>query len=242
MSSKEIQFSRDLASTTNLQLNDDDIKEEIEKHRTKTNPGSAKAKSTFNKPAESAEAKVGQLVFLKREGSKNQRRDLYMVIDRHPDDMITICKIRDALSNKGASMVPQDPRYRYEVRQTDIIMAPNQPPPPVEHDVVYEDKAQPDEQHQGYQEQVHHPKYTRSYNNAAEDDELEDEEEEMNIWFQSKPTASAEGGEVTIDDSEHSEESDEDEMTIDEEDYREAINSEQISEARTETVVDNIGE
>ena len=248
LSSKEIQFSRDLASTSNLQLNDDDIKEEIEKHRTKTNPGSAKAKSTFNKPAESAEAKVGQLVFLKREGSKSQRRDLYMVIDRHPDDMITICKIRDALSNKGASMVPQDPRYRYEVRQTDIIMAPNQPPPPVEHDVVYEDEAQPDDQHQRYQEQVHnnkthyYTKYTRSYNNTAEDDELEDEDEEMNVWFQSQPTASAEGGEIAIVDSEHSEESGEDEITIDEEDYREAVNSEQISEARTETVVDDIGE
>ena len=35
-------------------------------------------------------------------------------------------------------MVPHDPRYRYKVRQTDIMLAPNQPPPPVDHNVIYE--------------------------------------------------------------------------------------------------------
>ena len=138
LSSKEIQFSRDLASSRNLQLNDEAIQQEIEKNRTKKNPDSAKAKSTFNKPASRAEAEQGQLVFLKNEGSKNQRRDLYLVIDTDPEaDMVTICKIRNALSNNAASMVPQDPRFRYRVHQTNLILAPNQPPPPTNHDVFY---------------------------------------------------------------------------------------------------------
>ena len=51
--------------------------------------------------------------------------------------MLIVCKVRDAISNKSASMVPHDPRYRYKVRQTEIILAPNQPPPPTVHDTIY---------------------------------------------------------------------------------------------------------
>ena len=138
LSAKEIQFSRDLTSTTNLQLDDEVIKAKIEEHRTLNNPYSAKSKSTFQKPASRAEASQGQLVFLKNEGSKNRRRDLYIVIAvDQSSDILTICKIRNVISNKSASMVPHDPRYRYNVSQTDIFLAPNQPPPPINHEAFY---------------------------------------------------------------------------------------------------------
>ena len=200
LSAKEIQFSRDLASTDNLKLDDEIIKEEIDKNRAKKNPSSAKAKSTFNKPAERAEANVGQLVFLKREGSKNQRRDLYMVIeiDRN-EDSITICKIRDAISNKPASMVPHDPRYRYKVRQTDIMLAPNQPPPPVDHNVIYETDDlysvgdtdmvpqmihTHEEQQEEHQKQFrnHPPHHTHNHTTNHNYDDADEEEED--IWFE----------------------------------------------------------
>ena len=204
LSSKEIQFSRDSASNENLKLNDEDIKEEIVKHRTKNNPDSAKAKSSTNKPAEPAGAKVGQLIFLKTEGAKNQRRDLYIVIDIDTGDMLTICKIRDALSNKSASMVPQDPRYRYRVRQTDVILAPNQPPPPVEHDVVYEDEDQTQagqehpphggqhvKHHEGYQLRGRNPNNTRL--KAFEQDEEDDDEEAYDMmWLPPHPSTQGE--------------------------------------------------
>ena len=73
-------------------------------------------------------ASEGQLVFIKSEGDKRSRRDIYIVLDRNvSDNTLTVCKVRDALSNRHASIVPQDERYRYTVKQTDIILAPNQP-------------------------------------------------------------------------------------------------------------------
>ena len=76
LSSKEIQFSRDLINADNLKLDDNEIKDKIEQHRTMNNPHSAKAKSSSKQTATRAEASQGQLVFLKTEGSKNKKRDL----------------------------------------------------------------------------------------------------------------------------------------------------------------------
>ena len=194
LSSKEIQFSRDLASSDNLQLDDDTIREEIIKNRTKKNPDSAKAKSTFNKPATKAGAKQGQLVFLKNDGSKNHRRDLYMVIETDvSEDILTICKIRDALSNSAASMVPQDPRYRYTVGQTDIILAPNQPPPPTNHDVYYS----AEEPVYNAPEPVYNvpepvniiPNHTCDPHRPRETPEEQIDNDEPNIWFETNTQA-----------------------------------------------------
>ena len=76
----------------------------------------------------SANAAEGQLVFIKAEGDKRARRDLYLVLERNAEeDTVTICKVRDALSNKLASMAPHDSRFRYIVKQTEVMLAPNQP-------------------------------------------------------------------------------------------------------------------
>ena len=97
-------------------------------------------------------------------------------------------------------MVPQDPRYRYRVRQTDVILAPNQPPPPVEHDVVYEEEGRPQEEQEYValdDQQVNHPSgyqmRSRSHNRSrfeAFDKEEDDDEEEAleTLWLPSIPT------------------------------------------------------
>ena len=109
LSSKEIQFSRDLASNDNLPLDDSKIAEIVTQHRMDNNPYSVKSKSRTKEPARRANAVEGQLVFHKQEGNKNTRRDLYIVIGKDTaNDTLTICNVRDAISNKGASIVPQD--------------------------------------------------------------------------------------------------------------------------------------
>ena len=136
MTSKEIMFSRDAVSGENLKLEDEEIAEKIMNHREKENPASARAKSLTKQVAKPADAKTGQLVFIKDDSDKTRRRDLYMVIDTNKEsDTATVIKIRDALSNKLASIAPHDARYRYNVKQESIILAPNQPEDPVKHDV-----------------------------------------------------------------------------------------------------------
>ena len=175
LAAKEIQFSRDLTSSENLPLVDEKIAETITNHRENNNPASAKSKSKSKLLAKEAGAAKGQLVFIKDEGSKNSRRDIYLVIEADTkDNTLTLCKVRDVLSNKLASMVPHDSRYRYRIRQADVILAPNQPPPIIDHDV---------------QEAEHHPlgplggERPQQHRSAKPNVELEEEEEDDYIWF-----------------------------------------------------------
>ena len=126
MSAKEILFSRDQITSENLHLQDDELANLIMAKRKENNPSSSKSKSSTNNPAIPANAKKGQLVFLKHDGSKFKRRDLYLVTD--VNDMtgaVTICKIANALTDNPASFQPHN--YVYKVRQTDIYLAPCQP-------------------------------------------------------------------------------------------------------------------
>ena len=175
LAAKEIQFSRDLASSENLPIVDEKIAESITKHREKNNPASAKARSRSKLEASAAGATKGQLVFIKDEGTKNTRRDIYLVIETDPqDDTLTLCKVRDVLSNRLASMVPHDPRYRYRVRQTDVVLAPNQPPPLIDLEVQEVD------QDVQIDQQVHHNLQPATQKNTRVEEE---EEEDDDIWY-----------------------------------------------------------
>jgi hypothetical protein len=126
LSAKEIHFSRDSATNEPIQADDKKISDIIQKKREADN--SSRSNSSSKKKAVSANAAEGQLVFIKAEGDKRSRRDLYLVLERHTEeDTITICKVRDALSNKLASMAPHDVWFRYIVKQTEVMLAPNQP-------------------------------------------------------------------------------------------------------------------
>ena len=134
LSAREILFSRDQLSSKNLELKDTNIKNRIMKSRTDNNPSSARSKADILQQAKSAGAREGNVVFLKHDGNKLQRRDSYLVIDRDDiEQTVIICKIINTGSN--ISFSPQ--RFRYKVKQTDVYLAPNQPEiiPAIEADI-----------------------------------------------------------------------------------------------------------
>ena len=117
-----------MVSNERLKVEDKVIADTITKHRETNNPHSARAKSTTKIPANNAEAIEGQLVFVKQEGDKTKRRDIYLVLETDiVKDTAIIFKVRDAISNKFATIASHNQRYRYLVNQTDLMLAPNKP-------------------------------------------------------------------------------------------------------------------
>ena len=126
LSAKEILFSRDQYSHENLPLEDENISKSVMQERKLNNTYSAKSKAQIEQVASSANARKGQLVFLKDDGSKLKRRDLYLVTACNiPENTVTICKILNSFGNRPASIHPHN--HSYKVKQTDIYLAPNQP-------------------------------------------------------------------------------------------------------------------
>ena len=125
LSAKEILFSRDQYTQENLNINDEEIAEEKMNIRKQENIYSAKSKASVPEQAKPAGASKGHLVFLKREGDKLERRDLYLVIDATESE-ISICKLPAALSGE-TSIQFQPHNIRYKVKQTEVFLAPNQP-------------------------------------------------------------------------------------------------------------------
>lgn len=125
LSAKEIFFSRDQYTLENLQICDEEIAEEKMDIRKKENIYSAKSKAATPTHAKPAGAAKGHLVFLKKDGGKLERRDLYLVIEAS-EDSASICKLPAALSgNTPVQFQPHN--INYSVKQTDIFLAPNQP-------------------------------------------------------------------------------------------------------------------
>ena len=127
LSAKEILFSRDQFSQANLQLNDDKISEDIMKKRYANNESSAKSKAQVNRKATKAKVEKGNVVFLKQEGDKHHRRDLYMVLEILPaENSLIIVKLLHALSGNH-SITFQPHNITYKVKDTDVILSPDQP-------------------------------------------------------------------------------------------------------------------
>ena len=168
LSAKEIHFCRDSTSNKPIHLNDEEISDIIQKKREDDN--ASKLRKNTNKLAKGAEASQGQLVFVKSEGDKSSRRDLYLVLEQDSaKDSLTICKVRDALSQKPATISPQDNRYRYVVKQTDVVLAPNQPK-------ITPCQAVEDEEDEEWEETEYddNPAEQESNENTEENDELDD--------------------------------------------------------------------
>ena len=133
LSAKEILFSRDQFTGENLVIKDEEIAEETMVKREKNNEYSSKSKASVQREAVSAGANKGQIVFLKEDGGKLERRDMYLVIDLlDSGQSLIICKLVNSLSNEAGSLQPQN--FSYKVRQTDVYLAPNQPIE-IEHEV-----------------------------------------------------------------------------------------------------------
>ena len=126
LSSKEIIFCRDQSSHENLQISDSDVVNHKMGERETNNVYSAASKAKVQSPAVPANAKKGNLVFLKQDGNKLKGRDLYLVTNViNNGQSVIICKIISSMGPKLATIHPQS--YSYEVKQTDIYLAPNQP-------------------------------------------------------------------------------------------------------------------
>ena len=127
LTAKEILFSRDQFSQTNLQLDDNAIVQDKMMKRVQGNAANAKSKAQVKTASKAANAKKGQVVFLKHEISKHLRREMYLVLDTDSStDTLVIVKLPHALSgNKPISFQPHN--FSYIVKQTDIILSPNQP-------------------------------------------------------------------------------------------------------------------
>ena len=126
LSAKEILFARDQNTFENIPLRDDTLQEETMDKRNRNNVASAKSKATVNREAIPANACKGQVVFLKQEGSKWTKRDMYLVLATdHSSQTAQICKIVNSFGPDKAKVNPH--LHSYTVKQTDIYLAPNQP-------------------------------------------------------------------------------------------------------------------
>ena len=127
LSSKEILFSRDQFTMEKIEVDDEDFIREKMEIRKKENIYSAKSKAKIDQPAVSANAEKGHLVFLKKDGSKLERRDLYLVTKTDDEEnTVNACKLPSALSG-DAPLQFQPHNIIYKLKQTDIYLSPNQP-------------------------------------------------------------------------------------------------------------------
>ena len=202
LSAKEVHFSREATTNEPIQVDDDKISNIIKNKREKDN--NSKLNSASKKVAKSADASEGQLVFIKSEGDKRSRRDLYLVLSKHlPDNTLTVCKVRDALSNKMASIAPHDSRLRYVVKQTEVILAPNQPEVKKYHTVEVEEDLEEEEAWE--EEQDDHCEQTINNETDLEED-LED------LWVPIQPLQRERESETEEEDYEADEENFSDEQ------------------------------
>ena len=92
LSAKEILFSRDQFTGENLPLEDEVLAEETMDNRKRNNEYTARSRATVKREAIPANANKGQIVFLKEDGGKLERRDMYLVIDiLDSDQSLIIC-------------------------------------------------------------------------------------------------------------------------------------------------------
>ena len=126
LSSKEILFSRDQLTKENIPIEDKNIASKTMVKREKDNLYTGRSKATVKRESKPANAKKGQLVFLKENCSKTHRRDMYMVVDLDADPrFLHICKLLNIMSDKTPTMHPHN--ITYKIKQTDVFLAPNQP-------------------------------------------------------------------------------------------------------------------
>ena len=132
LSAREMLFKRKLFSNEEMTFDDNDVRQFKMEDRKKQNLSSPKSKAKVKEFSPSANAKKGDLVFLKADGDKVTPRELYIVTKLMPDDFVGIQKLLHALSSKN----PKLQIIRYKVKQTNILLAPNQsiviPAQPVE--------------------------------------------------------------------------------------------------------------
>ena len=127
LSAKEILFSRDQFSQANLALDDEAIALDKMEKREEKNVANAKSQAKLKTPSIPANAIKGQIIFLKHEITKHSKREMYIVLETDATTQThVISKLPHALSgNTPITFQPQN--FNYHVKQTDVILSPNQP-------------------------------------------------------------------------------------------------------------------
>ena len=85
LSSKEILLKRDTFTNHNLNFDDDQIKYYRHSKRLQNHGYSEAAKSRGHPPAENTVVSVGDIVYIKHEGTKHRVRDFYLVVSVNYD-------------------------------------------------------------------------------------------------------------------------------------------------------------
>ena len=123
LSSKEVLFKRNQFTQEELDISDKDIKEKKMNDRIVNNKYSARSKANVKSPAPQAVTTKGQLVFLRNEMSKHSPREVYLVTNVDAEsNFLIIQKLLHVLYNTSAKVTSN----KFKVKQTDIIVAPNQ--------------------------------------------------------------------------------------------------------------------
>ena len=93
ISAKEIIFGRDQITGNKLHVDHAMIKRNQEESREKNHPFSSTSKADIKKEASNASVKVGDLVFIKDEGSKHSPREKYIIVKiKNQDAVLQYCK------------------------------------------------------------------------------------------------------------------------------------------------------
>ena len=88
LSAKEIILQRDQQSGSFLNINDTKLSHSQEQRGQQNHPHSSKSKARGGKPALPAKADIGDLVFIKQEGTKTKSREQYIIIRIENNDII----------------------------------------------------------------------------------------------------------------------------------------------------------
>ena len=191
LSSKEILFARDQFNQANIPLDDQQLHDQVTINRSKNNVYSSRSKATINREAIPANARKGNVVFLKQEGSKWMKKDMYLVTaEDKQGQMVEICKIFNTFNPSKAAIHPH--KTVYNVKQTDIVLAPNQPlviEPEIVHVVPLEGNYDPGNSSSSDRVYQHiKPRIPLDIKPHDSDEDESDEENDLWIWEESEIT------------------------------------------------------
>ena len=118
LSSHEILFSREQYTGDNIKLDDKDLAEDKKSKKQQNHKYSEKSKFSGSKEPRAANARKGDRVHIKSEGSKHELRDVYIVLETMADN-VSIVKLLHAHDPNKATKLGQ----KKIINQKDIYLA-----------------------------------------------------------------------------------------------------------------------
>ena len=143
LSSHEILFSREQYTGDNIKLDDKDLAEEKKAKKQQNHRYSEKSKFSGRKEPSGANARKGDRVHIKSEGSKHELRDVYIVLETIADN-VSIVKLLHAHDPNKATRLGQ----KKIINQKEIYLAdPSSKKPSVNDDDHYSENENYSQEH-----------------------------------------------------------------------------------------------